>query len=933
MSRITKLVSDSPLPQLAISNRYVTPPKDFVEFKKDGVEQSVVSRFEQQVKQYPDFIAVKEQTQTLTYTQLNQAANRLARAILTLQGEAPGPIAILLETSATYVVAILSVLKTSKIYVPLDPSFPRTRLSYIVEDSQVALIVTNTQNLVLARELATEGCPILNKDEIESDITTHNLDREIAPDAPAYLIYTSGSTGKPKGVVQTHHNLLHNSRNQINTFHVCPGDRMTLLYSCSVMGAVRCIFNALLSGAGLYPLNIKNEGLTKLAELLVEEDITICHTIATLFRHFVSLLPETKQFPSLRVLILGGEMVLRREVNLYKKYFSDHTLLYTGLGSTEAGTLRYFIIHKQTLIPGSIVPAGYAVEDMNVVLLDESGHEVEPGYVGEIVVRSPYVALGYWRNPELTRQVFLPDPTGGNVRTYYTGDLGRLEPDGCLYNLGRKDFQVKIRGFRVEVTEVEMALFDSNLVKEAVVTVVDNPDNDKRLVAYVVPAQPALTLHELRCCIQERLPDYMVPSTFVFLKTLPLTPNGKIDRRALPAPDSSHQESKDPKVTPRNEMERQLTEIWETVLNIRPIGVRDNFFELGGNSLLAVRLVAEIEKVTQKKLPLAALFQLITIEKLASLLKEEVVGSTTPNLSPELLPLDTNDLRALLTIMAGREGARPRPDSLMIAIRPTGWKPPLFCCANDVREISTLACYLGEEQPFYLLESGYSTFSRTKGQRTEANIKAIAACHVRDLLTLYPEGPYLLTGYSFGRLVAYEVAKQLQERGKKVALLAILDTSGSGWMYRYYLEELEPALVVMKNELFRGSLVTFARQLSSLLWKVKDTLTAKKSMSPVGANKREYLMQGYLSKITLFLAQEAPFHIKIRRWLFPSMGWEKHVVELIRVTGNHHSMLTEPHGQVLADRIKACIAKALATGNSNESVVERFDARRTQESN
>ncbi|NEO95068.1 MAG: hypothetical protein F6K56_34695, partial [Moorea sp. SIO3G5] len=445
----------------------------------------------------------------------------------------------------------------------------------------------------------------------------------------------------------------------------------------------------------------------------------------------------------------------------------------------------------------------------------------------------------------------------------------------------------------------------------------------KRLVAYIVSPEENIDIltTNLRGFLKQKLPQYMIPNAFVVLDALPLTPNGKIDRRGLPAPDTSRQSGTETFVAPRDSIELQLAQIWSQVLGIQPIGVTDNFFELGGHSLLAVRLVAEIEKVTQKKLPLAALFQFTTIEEIASLLKErEVADNANPNLSPELLPLDADDLRALLTIVAGREGARPRPDSLMVTIRPTGVKPPLFYCANGVGEISTLARYLGEEQPVYFLESGYHVFFK-QAKYTKANIKAIAASHVRDILEVYPTGPILLTGYSFGKNVAYEVAKQLQQRGNKVAFLAILDTTGSGQMYRYYLQRIEPALVAIKKELLRGSLVSCARKLSSLLWEVKDNLTVQKSMSSLEGNKGEYLMQGYSGKITLFVtrvARDHRHHIKIRRWLFPLMGWEEHVVDLIRVPGDHKSMVREPHGRVLANRLKTCIDQALAAEADRE---------------
>jgi thioesterase domain-containing protein/acyl carrier protein len=593
--------------------------------------------------------------------------------------------------------------------------------------------------------------------------------------------------------------------------------------------------------------------------------------------------------------------------------------LLNAYGPTEA-TITSTIFEVNSLesfqeFPDNI-SIGRPISNTQVYILDQQLQPVPVGVFGELHIGGDGLARGYLNRRELTSEKFIPNPFSNepNSRLYKTGDLARYLPDGNIKYIGRIDNQVKIRGFRIELGEIEATLAQHPEIKEAVVIAREDVPGDKRLVAYIVPETKAPTKSELRSFLKQKLPDYMLPSVFITLESLPLTPNGKIDRRALPAPDTTRDSEAKTFVAPRNSMELQLAQIWEGVLGIQPIGVTDNFFELGGHSLLAVRLVAEIEKALQKKLPLAALFQFTTIAELAELLLLEEVEESD-SLDESLPPLEPEDFRALLTIVAGREGTRSRPDSLMVGIRTTGLKPPLFCCANAVSEISPLADYLGSEQPFYLLESGFEVFrgknNKFKHKRTEANIRALAARHVRDLEAVHPEGPYLLAGYSFGRLAAYEVAKQLQERGKTVAMLAILDTPGSGLMYRYYLQKLQPSLMAMKKELLRGSLLSVARQSGSLLWELLENLTTQKSL--VGAKKGEYLMQGYPGKITLFVATAPTLrYIKIRNLLFPAMGWsDEHSVELIKVPGDHWSMLTEPHVRVLADKFKTCIDKAM----------------------
>ena len=268
-----------------------------------------------------------------------------------------------------------------------------------------------------------------------------------------------------------------------------------------------------------------------------------------------------------------------------------------------------------------MVPVGYAIEDMEVSLLDEEGQKVDFCRVGEIAVKSRYLSPGYWRRADLTRDKFLPGPDRGDKVTFLTGDLGRMLPDGCLYHLGRKDFQVKIRGHRIEVTEIELALLSLPSIKEAVVTASEDQPSDQRLVAYLVlNGRPASSVSKLRTFLKDRLPDYMVPSAFVFLDALPLAPNGKLDREALPAPDWSRPDLKRSFVAPRNSLEQLLASIWTEVLKLEQIGVYDNFFELGGHSLLATQVISRVRETFQVEVPLRTLFEMPTIEELAEVI-------------------------------------------------------------------------------------------------------------------------------------------------------------------------------------------------------------------------------------------------------------------------------------------------------------------------
>jgi amino acid adenylation domain-containing protein len=613
-----------PPEQESIRAKCFHPSGNFVEFSKDEIEQSIPKRFEEQRKKHSDRIAITTRQRPLTYDQLNQAANRLAAAILSQRGGRQEAIALLLEQGASAISAILGVLKAGKIYVPLDTAYPRARIQFILDDSEAAVIVTNCKNFSLARELAKyKRCELLNVDELDASSFVKDPDLDISPDSLAWILYTSGSTGQPKGVEQTHRNVLHDIMNYTNAFHICSADRLILLTSYSVVDTVRTMYGALLNGASLYPLDVKEEGLTHLAEWLNHHQITIYRSFSTLFRHFIDALDREQQFPQLRLLYLCGEPVYKRDVELYKRHFSPDCIFINGIGSTECLTYRWYLVDKKTQVNDYRVPVGYPLEDVEVLLLDDDGKEVGFNEIGEMSVRSRYLSPAYWRRPELSRGKFLPDPKGGDERLYRTGDLGVMRDDGCLVHMGRKDFQVKLRGYRIEVGEIEAALLNLNNVKEAVVILREDKPRDKLLVAYIVPAtQPAPTITTVRHALAEILPDYMVPSAFVLMDSLPVLPNGKLDRQGLSRPDNSRPKLDAAFIVPETALERVLIKIWANVLNVDQVGIHDSFFDLGGHSLAAMRIVSQVIEHFQLEIPLKVLLQSPTVAKMAAIITE-----------------------------------------------------------------------------------------------------------------------------------------------------------------------------------------------------------------------------------------------------------------------------------------------------------------------
>jgi amino acid adenylation domain-containing protein len=604
-------------------SRCFHPSGRVVEFKKEEIEQSIPQRFEKIVREYPDRLAIKTKKRSLTYNELNRAANRIAQAILAERGAKQEPVALLMEHDAPVVAGILGSLKAGKFYVPLDPSLPHARIKHILEDLPANYILTNSGNLSLAKTLAETAIRLVNSDDLD-DFPDTSLSVDVHPDHLCWVIYTSGSTGKPKGVIQTHRNVLHFMMNYVNGLHICADDRLTLLYSFSVNGGSHDIFAALLNGAALFPLDLKEEGFAHLGDWLKEERITIYHSVPTVFRQFVENLTGQEEFQDLRILRLGGEPVYKRELDLFKKHFSKHCILVNRLGSSETGSLRMYFVDKETQISGNLVPVGYAVMDNEILLLDDAGTQVA-GDEGEIAVRTPYVSPGYWGRPDLTATVFLPDPAGGEERMYRTGDLGRMLPDGCLLHLGRKDFFVKVRGYRIDIDEIEMALLECPGIKEAVVVARNNNSGDERLVAYVVPTlRPAPDVSELRTFLRAKLPEYMVPWAFVTLDAMPLTATHKIDRKALPDPSTSRPNIATPYVGPKTPTEQELARIWAEVLSVDQVGIHDDFFALGGHSLAASRVISRVIAVFQLQLPIRALFDSPTVAAMADVIADNV---------------------------------------------------------------------------------------------------------------------------------------------------------------------------------------------------------------------------------------------------------------------------------------------------------------------
>ena len=892
------------------------PGTSFDGFSDQEIEQSIPARFERIAERHANRLAVKTPSRTLTYGALNKEANRIAHALVRRFGCGEQRIALLFEHDTPMIAGMLGALKAGKTYVALDPLYPRDRLSYILEDADADAILTNDPNLALARRLTSERLTGLNIDEIPAGAPSANPALAVKPDALAYILYTSGSTGRPKGTMQNHRNVLFFIRNYTNELHIRKDDVLTQLSSYSFDAAIMDVYGALLNGALLCPIDVRQEGIEGLVRRLSSSQITIYHSTPTVYRHLVHTLAGREAFPVIRAVVLGGEEVHKADLDAYKKHFSPQALFVNLAGQTESSISLVNFLTRETTLTRNSVPIGYPLSDTDILLLDKQGDPTE--LFGEIAIRSAHVALGYWRKPELTRELFLPNPDGGSRRTYRTGDLGRLLADGSFEFVGRRDFQVKIRGFRIEPGEIEAALVKHPAVRDVVVAAPEGPSGERRLVAYWVPnLQAAASPTSLRKFLKETLPDHMVPSVFMQLEELPKTPSGKVDRQALPVPDHLRADAAIAFVAPKEPLEILLSRIWEKALGVKPIGLRDDFFELGGHSLLAVRMFDQIEKTLGRRLPLATLFQAPTIEQLSGVLLEH--------------------------------GWRP-PWSSLVAIQPLGSKPPFFGVhghEGDVLFYANLSHRLGLEQPFYALQAR----GLDGKQARHTSVEEMAAHYIEEVRGIQPDGPYFLGGYCFGGKVAFEMARQLESLNQKVALLALFDAYAPG--YRDTIHNTLPtrlkdfaqktgnhieSLMLLERREKVAYLRKAARRVSrSVKNRIKKRIemTARRiylalgrstaRARPVNAQPmRDYIPQPCRGRLTLFRARWQPGGASD-----PKLGWgglASEGVEVHEVPGYYDSILSEPRVRVLTEQLKVCLDEHLRKDQANTHEDERLPA-------
>ncbi|MCZ6672126.1 MAG: non-ribosomal peptide synthetase [Verrucomicrobia bacterium] len=579
-----------------------------LEFTDDAaLTQSICDRFDEVVKRYPHNLALKSRSRTLTYTDLDSQANGLAQSLLRLGLNTHERIGLLFNHSALAILAQIGVLKAGYTRVDLSISFPPRRLKQIMEACNIRYLITRSAHLPLAERLVDQNSYIINLDDADLLLLGNGLNLQLPPTAPATVSYSSGSTGEPKQMIRDHVNEMHSIYRVTNSIGINSQDRMLF-----TMSGVAIPFHALAHGACYYPTDLRYDGdLVALIDWIRDEKISILRTAVSTFRALCWSLRDSDDFPDLRLIVLQGEPVFRADVDAYKKRFPDHCVLVSTFGVSEFGDFAHYLVDKSSEITTPIVPGGYPLTGVEVVLIrDDDSEEKE---IGEIGIRGSFIS----------------DATSKRLGglTYTTGDLGRMSPDGCIYHTGRKDFQVKIRGNRVDLLAVEAALLDLDGISQTAVVGHKDSSGDVNLVAYI--ESPSIDTESVQQKLRATLPDYMVPNLLLCQEKLPRTLTGKIDRKSLPAPtinqsSATSNEAEDVQELP--ETCRIMMEIWKEVLQLDRIGLDDYFLEIGGDSLKAMMVLARINQTFNVRLSFRLLFESGTIVRLSSEVDSQLSG-------------------------------------------------------------------------------------------------------------------------------------------------------------------------------------------------------------------------------------------------------------------------------------------------------------------
>ena len=608
---------DQQIKNIVLETDFETEEADFNDMDWYSREATVVSVFEKQVKKYPEKIAIKSKDKEITYKELNEEVNAWA-SLLKESNEKRA--AICVSHSEKVPIGILATLKAAKSYIPVDPSYPKDRVAFILERTEAELVLMDHESKALLDSLNSKNkfkeINLDDKSQIEK-VSKENLDIDIDAEDEAYVLFTSGSTGEPKGVVQNHKAIIHFISQYSSSIEISSEDRLTGFSSNCFDASNNEIYGSLLNGATYLVQSLKELSMDKLADWIEEEKPTVWHSVPTIFRLFIKEYKD-RSFESFRIVKMAGEVVRRSDFEGFKELTKKDAKFVVSLGATESTFTAVNILSHSDKMGKAIAPVGGLVKRTKLLVLNEENKAQDILESGELVISSDYLTRGYFKREDLTKEAFI---TINGERYYRTGDLGRKLADGKYELLGRKDFQVKIRGNRVELAEIESKLLGEEAIKEAVVVIREENDSSFLAAFLTLKDKQTIEIEAIRSGLKKQLPDYMIPDGFMVLDKMPLTASGKIDRKSLPKIELKSNEEN--YVAARTETEERLVKIWEEVLVREKVGIRDNFFELGGHSLKAMQVISRVYKVFNKEVKLQEFFNAETIENCAKVIENK----------------------------------------------------------------------------------------------------------------------------------------------------------------------------------------------------------------------------------------------------------------------------------------------------------------------
>ncbi|MBV9769538.1 MAG: amino acid adenylation domain-containing protein, partial [Bryobacterales bacterium] len=829
--------------------------------------------FEAQVDKSPERPALVFQAQQLTYAQVNARSNRLAHYLRQCGAARGAFIGVCMERSFEMVVALLAILKSGAAYVPYDPELPLSRLQMMLDDSCPECVITQRK---FSRNLAGySGKTILLDGEEFQDHPDSNLGINVDAGDAIYAIYTSGSTGAPKAAINTHRAVANRILWMQDQYALDATDRVLQKTPYSFDVSVWEFFWPITFGATLV---IAEPGghrdAAYIANLIGAEAITTIHFVPSMLREFLGA-GNLDRCGSLKRVFASGEAL---PPDLRDKFY--HLLnaeLHNLYGPTEAAVdVTYWDCTEPATC--ATVPIGRPISNVKIYILDRHLAPVPIGVSGELHIGGIALAREYLNRPDLTAAQFIADPFDYDqcgARLYKTGDVARFLADGNIEYLGRLDNQVKLRGFRIELGDIEASLLQNSQVRAAAVVLTDDEKEGQRLVGYVVPSGAKLDVHALREFLKERVPEHMIPAAFAIVESLPKTTSGKLDRKALPVPEIGSERERE-FVAPSDVIEERLASLWQEILGVRPIGVTDNYFDLGGHSLQALRLFSEIKVYFELELPLATLFYAPTVRTMAGIIRDSGILQVA---------------------------------SPVVPIQPNGTKPPIFCIGplgGEVILFRRLALELGQDQPLY----GLQPFSLGDPLST---LEQIAASYIEQLRQRSEHQPFCLLGYSFGGLVAVEMAQQLRKNKAQAPMVALIDSAYlSGckalepWReriqrYRYHVRQIVHGGRGLSHliERLRCSSFRMIHRVSTSLGveppKIATDIIGRQLLAA-----ESYRAKPYPERVYLFKAESRPEFFDD-----PNLGWGGILSDLVieEVPGDHGTINTGVNLKILARKL------------------------------